>query len=99
MYLEMQVSKVKILEAEKKRLAFDEVSRAQIVRAVASPKVILLLSLCAPVCLAGAPSPPLLPPLQIPSFSLPSRPPDERIRHVFEGGVSFVFYWRMGVQA
>lgn len=66
----MQVSKVKILEAEKKRLAFEEVSRAQIVRAVASPKVILLLSLCAPVFLAGAPSPPLLPPLQIPSFSL-----------------------------
>ena len=68
--MEMQVSKVKILEAEKKRLAFDEVSRAQIVRAVASPKVILLLSLCAPVFLAGAPPPPLLPPLQIPSFSL-----------------------------
>ena len=67
--MEMQVSKVKILEAEKKRLAFDEVSRAQIVRAVASPKVILLLSLCAPVFLAGAPSPLLLPPLQIPSFS------------------------------
>ena len=56
--MEMQVSKVKILEAEKKRLAFDEVSRAQIVRAVASPKVILLLSLCAPVFLAGAPFPP-----------------------------------------
>lgn len=68
--MEMQVSKVKILEAEKKRLAFEEVSRAQIVRAVASPKVILLLSLGAPVFLAGAPPPPLLPPLQIPSFSL-----------------------------
>ena len=38
--MEKQVSKVKILEAAKKRLEFEEVSRAQIVRAVASPKVI-----------------------------------------------------------